>query len=606
MVSYDISQECRIISSFFGLQWDRYLLFSLTGLSFSCDSCLNLIQWCGIVAKKLISDPLLLFLLAASAILFIWGAGWGLPNSESWLSDSLAPWHPLIGLSKGFSFGYYNKYPFGHLALLSLLNLPVVIVALVQSNPFEGMEIFRFLSLIRTPEYATWLIIIDRSVSIVMGTLSVYLTFLITRRLFSREAGLLAALLLPLNPVFNFYSHVAKVEVPYIFWALVAIWFLIKALDTDERKYYIYTALSVVMSFGAKDQGYAFFVVPLLFYVGIRPLMVMKDRPVIRRLFNSNTLIFLLVFITATVVVQNLFFNWEGFIERVEALTGWNYKRSVSYTSTLQGYFMLIVDSFRSLLRDHLTLLPFMALITGFILAVFKSLRDKKSWHEMALMLLPFIASLSYFLFFHAIVKQSSNRFVLPYAVLMLPFAGYLLNELLQRLPHRALRALLMFLIIAWPLYESVSINLSMANDLRYEVEEWLEDRMKQGKVIEYYSYLHYLPRFPDGVESYRVRETIGDIEDRKPDYIVLTSHYYERFRFKGEVHNADGRVTVTPKQQQFLATGFPDFFDRLFADETEYYLLKRFDRKERWYREAEIAHISPRHIMIYARRDSQ
>ena len=92
----------------------------------------------------------LLLILFISFIIFITGIEWGLPNSESWCPDSLAPFHPLLGLSRFFSFGYFNKYPQVHQTILAVLNLPVVITAIINSNPFNNFNILKFLMIIRS------------------------------------------------------------------------------------------------------------------------------------------------------------------------------------------------------------------------------------------------------------------------------------------------------------------------------------------------------------------------------------------------------------------------------------------------------------------------
>ena len=109
--------------------------------------------------------PVLLF----AAVLFTVGITWGLPHVESWMSDDLAPFHPLIGLSKGFSFGYFNKYPLVHQVILALVNIPLVVYAVASHAAADGFRLYEFLVYVRSADFASGLMLIDRLVSVVMG-----------------------------------------------------------------------------------------------------------------------------------------------------------------------------------------------------------------------------------------------------------------------------------------------------------------------------------------------------------------------------------------------------------------------------------------------------
>jgi hypothetical protein len=50
----------------------------------------------------------LLLLLPLAVLVFASGVSWGLPSYEDWQSDSLTPYHPLVGLTQLYSFGYFR------------------------------------------------------------------------------------------------------------------------------------------------------------------------------------------------------------------------------------------------------------------------------------------------------------------------------------------------------------------------------------------------------------------------------------------------------------------------------------------------------------------
>src|SRR5688500_7286538 len=71
--------------------------------------------------------------LLAVAIVHAVGIGWGLPASDGWDVDGVAPRDFLPGIVKTFTPGDYHTYPPLHLAILTVLTLPVTIVQLVRA-----------------------------------------------------------------------------------------------------------------------------------------------------------------------------------------------------------------------------------------------------------------------------------------------------------------------------------------------------------------------------------------------------------------------------------------------------------------------------------------
>src|SRR5688500_15762874 len=91
--------------------------------------------------------------LALALLIFGSGIGWGLPHHEDWQSDSLTPYHPLVGLGQLFSFGYFHKYPLVHQLLLGILDLPVMVAALIDSIGPQGFSLSELARALRSPEY---------------------------------------------------------------------------------------------------------------------------------------------------------------------------------------------------------------------------------------------------------------------------------------------------------------------------------------------------------------------------------------------------------------------------------------------------------------------
>ena len=544
------------------------------------------------------------WIILFNAIIFLIGINWGLPSSEDWHSDSLAPYYPLLGLSQGFSFGYLNKYPLVHQVILAVLNLPVAIVAFINSNPMEGLSLSKFLMLIRSPEYASVLTFTDRLVSAAMGLGIIYWMYRSVKELFNERTALITAFLLSFDAVLNFYSHMAKVEVPYIFWGVLGMYMLIRVIKYEQLKDYIYLALFSCLSYGTKDQGYALFVLPFIFYLAIYKVMYRDVAVSIgKTIFRKNFLWFCLAFIVITLVTQNVFFNLEGFIYRFEILTGWNGQRSMAYTLAPAGIWALFVDCIRSIIDDAIGLPLFLLYAAGVILFVIHRFSDRKDFIEKSIFL---IGALSTYLFFVQVSRQDAVRFLLPITIFLTVYGAYLLNFLYEKLSGklRIFAYAVCSLIFLYSFYLTFSVNMNFLNDLRYETEEWMADNIHAGSTIEYYAYLHYLPRFQKGISSYRITNDALSIEKRKPNYIVLTSHYYTRFLPEGVEHEVvDGRITNTAKAiYTRTSNDMPLFLKELFTGNLNYTQIAKFQEPDTWYRKVTHARISPNHIIIYKR----
>jgi hypothetical protein len=546
--------------------------------------------------------PVLLFV----AVLFTVGITWGLPHVESWMSDDLAPFHPLIGLSKGFSFGYFNKYPLVHQVILALVNIPLLVYAVASHAAADGFRLYEFLVYVRSADFASGLMLIDRLVSVAMGVGIVLFTYLGTRELFGRRAALWAAVFASMNALLNFYAHLSKVEAPYVFWGMGGLYFLIRAVKGERRRDFVYTALFACLSFGSKDQGYAIFVLPFMLYPVVYPLMTRESGvPVARVVFRKNLLIFAAVFVILAALVENVFLNLDGLVARFHHLTGEGGTRSISYSLAPSGIFALWRDALGVMMRDATGIPAFILGVLGIGLAAYDSRRDRAG---LLLRMIFFVALVSYSLFFVQIIRQSNVRFVFPQSVFLIVYAGYAVDRLIDlaaaagsRIWKPALAGALA-LSVAYSLYNTLSVNAAMLCDARYGVENWMNAAMPKGSTIEYYNRLHYLPRFPAGVRSYQVRGGELDIEKRKPDFVVITSREVAAFTLpEGGKVPVDGRVLSTRVERR-MKSGFAGFLAKLRGGELGYVLAHRGDFRLRFFREISSLNISPEFVEVYRR----
>jgi hypothetical protein len=519
--------------------------------------------------------------LALAALIFGSGLTWGLPHHEDWQSDSLTPYHPLVGLGQLFSFGYFHKYPLVHQLLLGILDIPVMVAAFIDSIEPNGFSLMALLRALQSPEYATPLLVIGRLVTIAMAVGTVWLIYLFTRSLAGERAALSAALLVCLNTVMNQLAPVAKVDVPYVFWAMLSLHMMVRAAQTGQTRAYVTCALAACLSFGTKDQAYAIFVLPFIAWLVVEPIWL-GDRtvPLTARLFARPVRAFLIAFAIGTLLVENVLLNWTGLLKRIAHLTGDAGFRSAAYSTDAMGVFAQLVDFERWLIEAQGGPLAHGLCALGIALTV---LDRTLASRDRLLRLLPLLASVSYYLFFVQIVRQVADRFALFPSVVLCFYGGVAVAWLFESARSVVLRWAVRATVAAavlYGLFATLQLDLDLVHDPRYDAERFMARELRAGARVEYYGYLHYLPRFPAQSKPYRIKSGVLELPERAPDYVVLSSLDYGRYFGSKTSVSVGGRLTATTRRARDRASDFPELYRRLFGGELGYVEVARFERR--------------------------
>lgn len=560
------------------------------------------------------SNRALLAILAANFVLHSIGFTWGLPNKQSWAIDSVVPVGMLMGLVKGFSFGYSWHYPMVHLLLLSILCIPVFIVAgfdVLSSHTaadvvkfFKGMKgmdpldiVSNLNALLNIEVYATAMMIIARSVTVLMSVLMVYFVYRAGKELFNETAGIFSALVLTFNISFSFYSHFENVDVPYMFWGMIAFYYLVRIIKHDESADYKKCAIFTALSYGTKDQAYAMFVVPLLVYIFFVPLLKRSfAEGFFKALFRKNLIIFTLYSIVSFVIVENLLLNWNGFFKRIENLTGPNSKSYTSYTADPSGYTSMLKDLSDVFVRDAMPAVFTILAIAGVAYLVMQARKKETAFHDRLVFL---YAIISFTIFFNFMALRAEMRFVLPQSVFASFYAGYAISVIREKLSGRLkpLFAAMLCALCLYGLYYPMSINANLLFDGRYEATEWMKKNIPDGTKMERYEGYAYLPQLPSNVREYQIKKDFLDIEKRKPEYIIISSSYYPRF-FTAEPEEGKG-YKIADRTKGFQESDQALLIKDLFAGKLNYSEEKRFTHKISFFRQM----ISTDHVILFKRK---
>lgn len=394
---------------------------------------------------------------------------------------------------------------------------------------------------------------LGRSVSASLGALSVVLTYLIAARIFSRQTGLLASVLLAFSPLHVVCSRYIKEDASLVFFTLLSFYFMLRALDERGRlRFLALSALSAGVSASCKYSGLISLIFPLVPIFDLALAWLIQNYSWAMKLsflqfskgekVTADTVfvyagivasLFVLGFILVspyTVLDTAQFFkdfNGEkthmekGHTVPITALSYyWSYHLKFSVIPALRG------------------LAPYLSFLAcGFLLARGKP-RD----------LLIVGAILTFYLpaeWVKAKPQPQPERYILPcipfLCVALAEFVECFRKVILSRFQFRKLIYSLSVLIILFPCcYYSIAHAVNMKDDTRLEAKKWiLKNIPLNSKLLidwRYYS--------PPGLSSkYQILEfkqpegkkifgkfSLETLKQTGYDYLIISSFSYGRY----------------------------------------------------------------------------
>lgn len=490
--------------------------------------------WWRRAAAALAALPLgLRIVLVVAALLHGVGIGWGLPASDAWDNDGVAPRDFLPGLAETFTPGHYYTYPPLHLALLSVLSLPELVIAIAKAG---SLSIQAVMPVILGTPYMTAMALTARFMTLLMS-----LGIIITLALIASElvtparrplVMTLTAAFATVNRSFTYYAHMSNLDVPYLFWALLATLMLVRTIARNEPRRLRYVALFGALAISTKDQAYA------MFLVGA-PLSLLTWGWLDRRarswaLLQEGAIA---TGITGALVlfIDGALFNPSGFRARLGFLSGSASQDYATYSKDMHGRLTALVDVAKEWVAHYPEVLG-AVFVVGLLLTLASGWRRAEVW-------VPLFVALSFTLCFNLVARRVEERFTLPQMLLASTYAGVALERLWTGWAGRFV-GLAMLALGAW---KSIVIDANLLLEPRYGVENFLAGHAGPNDVIEVYGLNVYLPRISAPQHAVRigasppdkrsplpnvteVQDLLTNIEKRKPRYIVLSACYVWRY----------------------------------------------------------------------------
>ncbi len=529
-------------------------------------------------------------LLFGVLLLHGFGLWWGLPASEGWDVDGVAPRDFLPGVVKTFTPGDYFTYPPLHLLLLTLLTLPVTLVQVLRAPSLSPEALVSVFIDVRV---MTIFAVVARLVNLVMSVGIVFTMSRLAAIVFGPRARAWTIAIAGVEAACTYYGHTTNLDVPAFFWASLSLLCLARAIEADDPKELRRVGVLAAVAIATKDQAYAVFAVTMPIALGawLGGRVVRKDRP--GELLRAIVFLGLLT-PALTLFFDGALFNPTGFAARVRFLTGHASQDFAQYANDNAGRVAAFVDAILFLPLHYPWAIGVLFLV-GLVLAVVRGARAPEA-HRVLVALVPFLGMLSFTLAFNCVARRVEERFMLPQMQLLSVYAGGALavaasfaegklgarGVWLVRIAGAA--AVLLGLRIA------LTVLVNMLGDPRYEAERWLREHTQPGDVIETYGGNVYLPRFPEG----RIVERIGptpprsrnpmpgivevqapysDVVARNPKVVVFSQCFVWRYRQppRGE---EDGRIMPEAQRHELSDADATAHFRALFDNLSPYKLV--------------------------------
>jgi hypothetical protein len=497
------------------------------------------------------------WVVAGAGVLFVLGLGWGLPASDTWDNDGVAPRDFLVAVAQtfdksAFDVAYLHLAPV-HLLLLALLTLPITLSATLASRGTGPVGLVHELL---QPSYMTVIAWVARFVSAAMALGHVWALGKIGEELRGRRAGALVAAVTSLNVGLVYYAHTTNLEVPHLFWASLALLELVRAMARREPRRLRAFAILGALAIGTKDQAAGIFVLGAPLAIGFwwaKDPWAKEHRTQVAR----EALLALALALAVFLVTDEVVINPSGFAARVRFLLGPASQDYAEYTRDGAGRRAVLVD-----MALHFSwFLPIV--FAPFSLVGLLAFCRAHS-HKRAAALVPLWGALSFIVAINFTTLRTEHRFILLPIEMLGVYAGLGLDVGLAAAETRTRKSarrawVLVGALFASAAFKAVGVDVVLLFDPRYDAEAWMRDHVAPGDRIETYGLNVYLPRFPTNARVERiapdptagrnplygvteVQEAWAGLSERRPQWIVVSDAWVWHY-LKDPPPQADGRI---------------------------------------------------------------
>ena len=399
----------------------------------------------------------------------------------------------------------------------------------------------------------------------------------------------LIALIAATTAGFIAYSHFLTVDIPVMFWMLVAFTFSHSLMYERKLSSYLlagfFTGIAAATKYNGVAIGFSIVVAHVLSYwTQSRNSIPWKEIFLNKNLF-AGLLMVLVGFMAGNpfAVLDYPAFS-SGFI--------YNYMVAPVYEGQMGNSFVRFFGRMIEIIGVPFFVVSGVSFLFGLAAVCF----GKHEWKGRGTFLLCLSVLIPYYIEF-GLFPRLETRFVLPIMPLWFLLSGFLWEKLQ---PYKFSLGLLLFSLVGYNLICSLYVGWRFLDDPRLHAETWVKENMPAGSTVEkdiYSPTWMYMPEveaevtvmpfvtgreklfevlfpnneFINGTEEDRLRaekmiDWFSEVElmARSPDYVVVNSLYYQRF--------------IQPGIRRDLYLSINKYFSYLLSEKFDYHIV--FDQE--------------------------
>lgn len=371
-------------------------------------------------------------------------------------------------------------------------------------------------------EFRTTAFLAGRIVSAVAGTLSVYLIYLIGKRVYGRTAGLWSAALLAIFPLHVTCSRYMKEDALLTFFFLWSMLMVITAVQEDRRRYLFAALFLAGCSASVKYSG-----ILTVAMVCAAPWLRSRDLKPDMYFFKALCAGIFLAPLAFVLCSPYSVLNYTLFIkdfgsEKHHMLRGHN-----TAVTAWSQYWMYHIK--RSIFPG-VGFFPAMAAFAGAGILLWR--RRKEDLFVIFALLLFYLPAE----WVKAKPAPQPERYILPCLPILALIAGEFLTLLFSG-RYRVLAFITAALVIFFPAWRSATLASDITPDTREQAGAWMVTNLRRGASV-YLDWKRYCPEFrhKEFEVTYLKRSELLQLLDLNvlknsgKDYLVLSSLFYDRY----------------------------------------------------------------------------
>lgn len=366
------------------------------------------------------------------------------------------------------------------------------------------------------------LIYSGRIISFLAGSLSVLLTYLIAKNLFSKFTGIISALILAIVPLHIVSSRYVKEDALLLFFILACTYFVVISAKKDNKFLFIIAALLAGLAASVK-------------YSGILCICILFAAPFIKN--NSfkprGDWILLFIFGLLLVPIGFLIGTPYSVLDYPTFINDFSHEKS----HMIKGHSSSIT-AFSQYWLYHLSrsIYTGMGSITAFISVIGLGVLIRKFTIHTLFIVCCFLLFYLPAEWVNAKPAPQPERYIVPCLPFLAIAGGYFIERLLRDKRLKVPAILLIILIVIVPLTKTLKINNGLKPDTRDEMASWIRSNLPKDSTI----FVDWKPYSPQGLEEeYKIEYlprsklipslTIDEL-NKRDGYLIMSSLYYDRF----------------------------------------------------------------------------